>query len=220
MADFKATLATLAQAEEFHLTCAQVQGLLLDDNFLGELFQRCQIVKHALGFVQIRLGNINGKAIRLHLWSRESVLTSVSAGSEIHSHPWPLRSFVLCGSINNRIYEVVESDSGTDELYKVERHGKRVHHTRLHVRVSWKIVSTRLIHAGSSYAIDVSTFHSTDFAESGSLTLIVVGQRKGLPARVVKPLDGPTTIIKAPVLLSESGNRLVRESIIEMLRRV
>jgi hypothetical protein len=219
MVNPRAILPTVAQSEELALTCEEIRELLLGGGALSDVFQRCQAVRHALGFTQIRLGEFNGKAVRLHLWPRRNGGNSVDV-SDIHSHPWPLRSFVLSGSIENRVHDVFEADPGLGQLYEVERHENHVSHTNLNTSVAWSTRSISSIQANSVYTVEISTFHSTAFTATGALTMIIAGERGRSLAQVIRTPGEPRIISRAPVVLTKRESQVTRETILTMLEQV
>lgn len=219
MADSHNVGHTIAQAQELGLATPEIRSLLLRTDVLMYFFQSRRVVKHALGFTQLQLGEFNGRAVRLHLWPRCNGVAAENT-SEIHSHPWPLRSFVLSGSIINRTYRVFESNQEVGELYEVRRHEDRTIHTKLDIGVTWEVQSLETVQTGSDYSVEVSKFHSSTFTTTGAVTIIIAGERGKSLARVVKPLSAPRIITRTPVLLTETEKRQTLAQVLTMLQHI
>jgi len=218
MDDLRDITEKIAQSHELDQPCSQIRRLLRQRDVLEILYSHCVVVKHALGFTQIQVGEFDGKAVRVHLWPRRKPAERETT-SDIHSHPWTLRSFVLAGTIKNRTYDVFESEEGVGELYEVRRIDNQVVHTRLNIGVVWRIRSAAHIQANHDYTVETSTYHSSAFTFTGAVTAIIASERSSMPARVIRSLNDPQIITRAPILLSETEKLEAFDAMFLMLER-
>lgn len=219
MRDAGSLVSRVAQAPENGITSGELRRVLLRCGVLSDLFQKGRVVKHPLGFAQLQVGEFDGRAVRLHLWPRCGAVGAEST-SDIHSHPWPLHSFVLAGSIINRRYDVSVSDPKAGELYEVRRVHDGVVHRKLDIGVDWRVQSSETVCAGDDYAVAVATFHSSTSTPIGAVTMVIAGERGELPARVVRPLGDPPIITRAPVLVGEAEKWEALRQVLSMLEHM
>lgn len=78
----------------------------LSDLYIAKILERAEHFDWSLqGFGMLRL--YLSREVRLHVWHSRFAVDNVST---IHNHPWHFESTVICGSIRNRVYRVVEGD--------------------------------------------------------------------------------------------------------------
>jgi hypothetical protein len=197
---------TISCAEEERLSCDDLRDLLLEEDNLTYFFENRRLIKHALGFLQIQLGEFDGRAVRLHMWPGHND-HATDKRTDIHSHPWRLQSYVLFGSIGNSVFQVFESNCGPGQIYEVERQGGAVTHRKLDIKVAWKPLSVETIGRDGHYSVEASAFHSSTFTAIGAVTLVIAGERGGSLARVVRIAPAPRVVTRLPVYLSVSQKK-------------
>lgn len=146
--------------------------------------------KHPLGFLQLQLAEVEGVALRLHVWPKNRT-SSEDDPDVLHSHPWPLWSYVLLGELENVLIAVAADPKGRDLLYKVERRGSKVIREREERAVSWKETLVTQVRAPGSYQVPMGVFHTSRPGVDGALTLIVAGPRGNSVAKAVMPEGYP-----------------------------
>ncbi len=147
-------------------------------------------VWHPLGFMDIELFDDGADCLRLHVWS-EVAGPYRSSGLAIHKHDWSMSSHVICGSIENRIYQIVIGEAATHRVYSIEYHGNA---NRL--RATDQVVHCRLreasrIHSGETYTIAPDVFHDLALPGQGTVATLVRGIRHAsFDNEVLGPMDG------------------------------
>lgn len=118
-----------------------------------------------LGMLRLKLS----PTLRLHVWSDQARVDDVS---EIHTHPWNFRSYVVSGKLIDTTY--------VDELWRSDHHthlcstivcgeggGLEGEPTPAHLSVDWTQVYTK----GQGYMQARTTIHSSH-PEDGTVTIV------------------------------------------------
>jgi hypothetical protein len=146
-------------------------------------------VWHPLGFMDIELFSDSSDILRLHIWSHIPG-SYCSSGLSIHKHDWSMSSRVLCGSIENRIYELSEQEPPTHRVYEIEYRGtgNRLRATRHTVHCRLK--ESRTFHAGNAYTLPPGLFHEIVLPDGSITATLVRGIRHpGVRNEVLGSLD-------------------------------
>ena len=146
---------------------------------------------HALGFLHCQLFEMDdGGQLRLHVWPPKRFRPGMPDWRP-HSHLWTISSRIVCGCINNIVYEVRMGVRGAEgRLYEVGWKDSCSFRIATDSRVSCRTLSTRELHPGDAYQIPTGEFHST------------VARNDVLSATVVLTQDRTT---QAPLVVGEWG---------------
>lgn len=165
--------------ELFHLiksdsALAQIKLPLLN---LIETTPNLNSKAHPLGFYSISLGNINDTcAVRLHLWTKDAKIQNEHL--LIHNHIFNLKSFVICGSLTNKTYNISKAnDNSEGTLYSVKYTENGSSLTRVDSGYIIEQSSKTKITAGEYYCVDSSEFHETINSENSFAATILITER-------------------------------------------
>jgi hypothetical protein len=134
--------------------------------------------EHVLGFVHCRLGEFEGRTVRLHIWPKEN-RELMDPVWPVHTHHWTISSAVIAGHVLNETFEVQRDLGGTSQLYRVEySKGGLSERRKTGDRVSVARQSRERWDAGAVYEIPLKTYHSTTVPDGlFAATVIVTGQQ-------------------------------------------
>ena len=179
------------------LTCQLQRGdecsMFNVNQILMNLIEQPNIFKatyHPLGFIHLKLFKKSNVSLRLHLWQRQARKTQIPAWL-IHNHIFDLESYVLCGSINNLNYKIVEAENNpSHRIYEVIYDECE---SQLHVTdkfVNYKLVESQIFEAGDTYKVNRGTFH-TSIVEPGKFTctLVITSNEIAIKPQVLGELD-------------------------------
>jgi hypothetical protein len=150
-----------------------------------------EAVWHPLGQMYIRLGKVNKKTLRLHIWlgqkSKVDLLTS-----PIHNHIWFLTSYILCGSIINHDIECIyQPPNPTHRMYEITYEGHLNILRPTDLLVSYKVKSSVQFNPGDRYTINVGDFHYTQLATTNvAVTAAVTEDIATTPPISLGPIQG------------------------------
>jgi hypothetical protein len=147
-------------------------------------------VWHPLGFMDIELFSTPTDFLRLHIWS-ELAGSYRSSGFSIHKHDWSMSSHVICGVVQNRVYEVLAGEMPTHRVYGIEYSGE-VNQLRATEReVSCQLRRTDSVSAGATYTLQSDTFHdiAPPPAHATTATLVRGIRHPDVRNEVLAPLD-------------------------------
>lgn len=179
-------LEDLVAASDEGGTCADVRGILARPAALEAIAADCPAIGHVLGFTQVRLGEVAGRVVRLHVWSR-----TPDAVHDVHTHTWPLKSYVLAGTMENWLFDV-EADAGERAgLYRVTYHAGGTRRVFTGVRVRAERSGVDRIARNGAYEIGPADFHDSNVVSEHAITLIVSGVSDGRSPLVVGPPVDP-----------------------------
>lgn len=133
-----------------------------------------EAVWHPLGFMHIKLNENQRKALRLHIWLKDSPKIDLPT-SLMHNHNWNLMSYVLCGSIINHTLEVdYETSTPTHKIYEVFYIDQVNMLYPTNSIVTYKTVNSSYYESGNKYTIGAGDFHYTELGNSDDLTSTIV----------------------------------------------
>jgi hypothetical protein len=141
---------------------------------------------HVLGFLQTRLGEVDGRTVRLHIWPEDD-RDYGTPNWPIHTHHWTIDSAVVAGHVVNETFVIDRDDGGSFELFAVAYLEGALSERRPigeRIRVSQETVERW--DAGQRYSIPLATYHSTTVPErTFAATVILTGVRTDTPPLVV-----------------------------------
>ncbi|WP_152991400.1 hypothetical protein [Frankia sp. R43] len=135
--------------------------------------------RHPLGFVCISLLRDNHSGLCLHLWPEAPDGKKVST---VHSHSWDLRSFVLTGSLVNRVHRIDRIDRGAEALqrvFEVASDGLSDVVTQTVDFVTECVVEERRVDGGTFYLLPAGVFHTSEPCGPSVAATVVSGHRRG-----------------------------------------
>jgi hypothetical protein len=171
--------------------------------------------RHVLGFMHIRLGEVDGHALRLHLWPYP-LWPLADPPWPVHTHAWKVESFVVVGAVENLLYSVDANARGRGRLYRVEYGGTESRRVATQQVVDCTFQSRERFTAGSYYEIPEGQFHTTRTVDAFATTLVVTGPPQPAPPLVMGDADGDpvyryTTRVVSPEQAQELLARLSSE---------
>jgi uncharacterized protein YlzI (FlbEa/FlbD family) len=177
---------------------------ILDINYLKE---NCtQIHSFGLGFIQIKLGEIN----RVHIYCKEAGLTTQE--EEIHNHRYDFESMVLKGELENKIYQVEHNPAGLYQQIN-ESCNPNVPKDIVPVIVNEpKMIAQFITSVGKKYFLNKDTFHRVQALED-TITVLTRGPVVKEQAQVVSRIDQELICPFSVNLPEDKLWELVREKI-------
>jgi hypothetical protein len=154
-----------------------IRSLLRADAAIEAVRARAAAIQHVLGFWQIRLGQHNGRFVRLHFWDGTAPQVE-----DVHSHAWPFRSYVLAGRIDDRRFQVRDDPGAQGELARVDyAHAGLTRRVPLGRKVSCDEVVASVVTAAESYQLAKEEFHCSAVRSRLAATLLVTGRESASP---------------------------------------
>ena len=146
---------------------------------------------HPYGFLVTRLGSIDSKTFRLHIWP-ETPYTRQNPDWPIHSHPWEMQSLILHGHLTNCLYHVsYDNLYSTERLYQIIYDGKHSVLQATNQLVSHKLSSENVYIKGEAYYVQANDFHVTNVKEGNlTATLVVTYNANSSPPNVIGRVEG------------------------------
>lgn len=156
-----------------------------------DALSRRPVIHHPLGFLQVRLGELSGRTVRLHFW-RSGSYRPRSPYWPVHAHPYPLRSLVLSGAVHQITYHVDSAlDAPTHRIYHVGYSTDGSTRRPTDHLVTAVPANNYICSAYSHYDIPTSEYHQTAPHASPGITLVITGYQDGSPARVLGDISDP-----------------------------
>ena len=163
------------------------------------------------GFGMLRL--YLDKETRLHIWNPSAAVPDVS---EIHDHPWDFVSNIICGSLTNELYRIIEELPEVTMLMQQIVCGPGGHSCGTPEPVKMGLVSTRDYKTGESYAQFAPAFHRT-IAAPGTITIIKRRFRENTEnARVCFPLGTEWVSAEPRDATPEEISPFLQQALIQM----
>ncbi|WP_261554622.1 hypothetical protein [Frankia tisae] len=131
--------------------------------------------RHPLGFICTSLFRDSQSGLCLHLWPDGVVGGEPSV---VHAHSWDLRSFVLIGSLVNRVHQVDQQTAATQRVFEVVTDGEADTVTRTASLVTDVVIEERFVEAGSFYTLAAGLFHTSERRGSSVAATVVFGRRR------------------------------------------
>jgi len=133
-------------------------------NFLAEG------IWHPLGFLNIKI-KYDREVVRLHIWNTK---TQSRNSNLIHNHHWDLHSYVICGTLRNITYQIVdECYEQKFRINQVEYHGLTNRIIPTNRVVSVQIHSVGEYSPGEFYRIDAGVFHCSELVANFPIATLV-----------------------------------------------
>lgn len=154
-----------------------------------------EAVWHPTGFLVLTLLRGEQGALRLHLWPPGARELGRPCWP-VHDHVWDLRSHVLFGAVESRVYDVVDDAHGEAVLYAVGYgEGRSSCMRRSARRVRVKEGAPRRIAAGGRYEVAAGEFHASTVAVGDLAATLAATRATERPFPwVVGELGAPETI--------------------------
>ena len=152
-------------------------------------------VWHPLGFMYLQLRHETNRTLRIHIWSPlPGEYTGL--GWLIHKHNWSLSSYIICGQLENNIYNVSHnSDSPTHKIYAIEYLGL-INRLRATDRfVLCKGEASQLQTEGSCYKITPGVFHATVVKSEVVATMVLATDAPDTTNEVLGDISGAASYL-------------------------
>lgn len=166
-----------------------MRRILIAGPVLEETFEHSLAIEHVLGFAQLRLGSYEGRLVRIHIWPAVSSDERSDPTSDVHSHMWPLHSYILGGWVENSLFDVMQTPDGPGEMFEVRYSSKASHRVPVGARVRWEMKKAEQVTRGMRYSVGADDFHASRVGPKGSVTLVVTGLRSRRSPLVVRAVD-------------------------------
>jgi hypothetical protein len=167
----------------------------LSENARTREVQCHEMLLHPYGFLTIRLESRQelpvSDSLRLHIWPSSPLPTQVPHWP-IHSHPWHLKSVIVCGSLTNITCRFVEQPAADYALYEAGRNGRDSVLSLGRRFGTARVVSHDRYRAGDAYTVPAGAFHaSTPVSGRPTATIALVSGAVVDRGQVVGPRGGP-----------------------------
>lgn len=116
--------------------------------------------KHPLGFFYTRIIQEKDVQIRLHIWTKNY---QIKEDLFIHDHYYDLKSWVLCGEIEDFTYKLKKSEDNSSLAKYVGSYSESENYRYLKLTNEYYTIiskTSKIITSGNLYSIDKSKFHS------------------------------------------------------------
>jgi hypothetical protein len=148
------------------------------DNDDGQLLA----YRHPNGFTKIRLVTLpeSGWVVRLHVWDQ------MSSDRDIHCHKWNFASRILIGSLNEKIYRVVDEPAGQWSKFRCssERGSYSFDHQG---RCRVELTDALSYGQGDSYHREAPIFHIAGAGQDSlAVTLFIQGPEQRSTTTVIR----------------------------------
>jgi len=144
---------------------------------------------HPLGFIHMRLADVDCRVLRLHLWSSEFAQPMLPVWP-VHNHVFSLRSLVVSGVIRNLSFSVTPTAHGERRLFEVAYDSEGSRRVRTDAIVSCRCTESNEHRQGDIYRVEAGVFHASELASGrAALTLVETTGGGGRPL-VVGDVDG------------------------------
>lgn len=186
-------LQTLIDASDSDCDLLSVLTLLRENvRELQHVLSQRPILRHPLGFLQMPLGEIEGRRIRIHFWRSDCYCPRYPYWP-LHAHPYPLRSLVLCGAVHQIAYSIDTAPTvPTHRIYEVDYEANGSTRRPTDHLVNAIPTYSYVCSTGSYYDIPIAEYHQTMPHASPGITLVVTGRTGESPARVLGDVGNPT----------------------------
>jgi len=184
-----------------------IRRLVLE--ILDNLSEGPNLRYHPLGFLKDVFAFDGDRRLQLHVWHPKHSRPQLPQHT-CHSHGWQLHSYIICGGLVDRYYEVTQDPKGDHLVYAVGYEAGQNHsHNAAEVSLSraletatYSVTETKAVHriAGTFYSIAPDAFHWTDPVGITS-TLSYGHLANAAPARNARLRDQPAELAyqRAPV---------------------
>jgi hypothetical protein len=130
---------------------------------------------HALGFVHCKLLQTDQGTLRIHIWPKK-LRNDAEQKYKIHDHIFSLKSFVICGQVKNKTYELKEPekiDKDNYSLYYVDylESGSRLYTTG--ERLQPHLISETTVQQREIYNVERGIFHESLVSENELVATLV-----------------------------------------------
>ena len=185
-------LELLVESSDTDLDAQGALAILRDHiSEVRDALSRRVVLRHPLGFLQVRLGELSGRTVRLHFWRSDSYCPRYPHWP-VHAHPYPLRSQVLSGAVHQITYHVDSAlDAPTHRVYHVDYSADGSTRRPTDHLVAAVPSHDYICSANSRYEIPTSEYHQTVPHVSPGITLVITGYPDGSPARVLGEVSDP-----------------------------
>lgn len=149
---------------------------------------------HPLGMLRLRLAKLDDYLLKVHIWP-QGVRGPTSPVGIIHAHIWPLKSYILYGSVTNTIYHVSDAtrEKATNRLYRTKPTGTGLEQV-LAATDDYIICNTTSIERqteGTFYDVPLDQYHATTVAlEDYAATVFLTSKVERPNASIVGPKSG------------------------------
>ncbi len=145
---------------------------------------------HPNGFIQLDIT----ENIRLHVWPKENLIKD-NIRLPMHDHTFGFDSFVMNGSIGNKIFDITKDQNGTYNLYTVMPYVAIKKEGILEKSDGcYSLHETKQFwtNAGESYHMDPFVFHESQLKQDAEIAVTaikILPFDKNMSARVLCPIN-------------------------------
>ncbi len=177
-----------------------------------------EAVWHPNSFMYLKLNRHNNSTLRLHIWSPD-IKEYTGLGWPIHNHIWALTSYVVCGYLENHVYQVERDTAApTHKLYKIEYDGRVNRLRATNTFVLCTTASIDKIAEGTVYRLAPDIFHSTSTPSDETIaTFVLAEEGYGKNPQVLGDVEGAENYTMERELCSDEA---VKQAISLVLQRI
>ncbi|MEK7782033.1 MAG: hypothetical protein AAB370_11090 [Verrucomicrobiota bacterium] len=170
---------------------------------------------HPLGFVHVKAlvnGNDDSK-IRFRFWETGMDPAVIGKLDRIHNHAFDFTSFILCGAILEKRYEVLPASVGSHHIWEVDNLGGRSTLRKTGVACNVREVESISHISKASYTLAAGIYHDAVAVKNCTATLVFETPQPEIASLVI--CDKQTKRIA-----SNPWPDVSRETIISLIRKV
>lgn len=134
------------------------------------------VTRHPLGFIHVDLTPFaqlgSDEQLRLHIWTEESARHTDELGL-IHDHVWEGKSFMLAGSLTNRLLRATRSPSGRSMLSEVAHMDGEQFVEVIDKDLALKLIDLKRCDEGNWYFLPRRVIHETRINRYPTATLVL-----------------------------------------------
>lgn len=146
---------------------------------------------HPLGFLDLVLDEGSSHRTQLHFWI-PGISRPQPHPALCHSHGFGLTSVVMCGRLQNKLYQVRVGGSGEFGCYEIGYKGSSSTASLVQSVEKVEVVSSTELTAGSVYKVEPDVFHSSETYGEFAVTAVhcdMTGRSNGYSVRASAPVD-------------------------------
>ncbi len=175
-------------------------------------------VWHPQRFMCLELSQCLSSALQMHIWlARPGEYTGPQW--PIHQHNWSLLSYVICGSIENKLYTVRSCQSGFTHRIYIVAYYQGINRLRPTNKLTCcEEVRCEVIANGNYYELRPGTYHSVNVSEGKvAATLTVSRKVDNRSAKVLGPIEKGRILTSSRVRCQDN---VVRHAVGLVLKRI
>lgn len=174
---------------------------------------------HGIGALQAYVTEGAGVETRVHIWDPRLIKPGMAESGSIHDHRFDMVSHVLVGAVGHEEW-FTYPDAYGDHATLTVTHARAAAGTKFHGPISHDPTGQRyrascnpiFIPAGHTYRFPALSFHRSP-VPAFAVTVVEKHNQRGVPARVLHPIDRPPVMAFGHEMDAALAAELVQQAI-------